>query len=72
MTFLHDLDLFKHSSQFLGLQMSNFNFETIVKFVFPLAFQHNIPNCSTAKTRKATLNTKQKIEDDGEGRGGIY
>ena len=50
--FLHDLDSFKHISQFLELQASDFNFETIV---ISLAFQRRIPNSSTVKTREATV-----------------
>ena len=40
------------------------------RFVFPLAFQHRIPNCSTTKTHEATSKTRHKVENDGErGRG---
>ena len=35
----------------------------IIRFVFPLAFQRRIPNCSTAKVRDATTITKHVMEN---------
>ena len=35
----------------------------IIRFVFPLAFQRRIPNCSTAKTPNATTKTKHVVEN---------
>ena len=63
--FLHDLDLFKHISLYLGLQTSDFYFIYIIRFVFPLAFQRHNSNCSTAKTREDTAKRKQKVENNG-------
>ena len=37
----------------------------IVRFVFPLAFQCRIQNCSTAKTREDIAKRKRKVENDG-------
>ena len=50
--FLQDLDLVKHISRNLRLQTSDFQLIFFIRFVFPLAFQCHIPNCSTAKTRE--------------------
>ena len=50
--FLQDLDSVKHISRYLGLQTTNFYFIFIIRFVFLLAFQSLILNCSTAKTCK--------------------
>ena len=49
LAFLHDMDLLKHTTQFLRLLSSNFYFETIIRFTLSLAFQRRIPNCFIAK-----------------------
>ena len=51
----HDLSGFRHS-----ISIS----ETIIRFVFPLAFRYRIPNYSTAKTREDIAKTKRKVEND--------
>ena len=48
-----------------GSRRSIFKHFYIIRFVFPLAFQHRIRKCSTAKTRAATTKTKHKVENDG-------
>ena len=63
--FLHDLDLFKHISRYLGLQTSYFYFIYIIRFVFSTAFQRRNSNCSTAKTREDTAKRKRKGENFG-------
>ena len=35
----------------------------IIRFVFSLAFQRRIQNCSTAKTREDIAKRKQKVEN---------
>ena len=52
---------------FLGCRCSILISETIIRFVFPLAFQSHIPNCYTVKTREATVKTRQKVKNDGKG-----
>ena len=47
------------------------NFIDIIRFIFSLAFQRRILNCSTSKTREALTKRMQKVEDDGEGGGGV-
>ena len=37
----------------------------IIRFVFPIAFQCPIRNCSTAKTREDMAKRKRKVENDG-------
>ena len=37
----------------------------IIRFVFPLAFQCHIQNCSTAKTSEDIAKRKQKVESNG-------
>ena len=70
--FLNFLDLWKLISQFLGLyRRPIFKCFDIIKFVFPLAFQRLIPNCSTTKNREATAKTRHKVENDGKG-GEVY
>ena len=39
------------------------NVFNIIRFVFPIAFQRRIPNCSTAKTLDATTKTKHVVEN---------
>ena len=51
--------------RFLGLQTSDFLMFYIIRFVFPLAFQCRIRNCSTAKTREDMAKRKRKVENDG-------
>ena len=63
--FLHDLDLFKHISRYLGLQTSDFYLIYVIRFVFSSAFQRRNLNCSTAKTREATAKRKRKVEKNG-------
>ena len=48
---------------FSGCRSPIFKCFYIIRFVFPLAFQHRIPNCSTAKTRTATTKTKHEVEN---------
>ena len=43
----------------------------IIRFVFPLAFQRHIPNCSTIKTRKATAKIRHKVKNNGKGGEGV-
>ena len=50
---------------FSGSRRPIFKCFDIIRFVFPLAFQRCIRNCSTAKTRAATTKTKHKVENDG-------
>ena len=56
------------TQRFLGLQMSDFLMFIIlyiIRFVFPLAFQCRIRNCSTAKTREDIAKRKRKVENGG-------
>ena len=46
---------------FSGCRHPIFKCFNIIRFVFPLAFQRCIPNCSTTKTREATAKRKRKI-----------
>ena len=62
--FLHDLNLFKHISRYLGLQSSDLYFICIIRFVFPLAFKRHNSNCSTAKTLEDTAKRKRKAENN--------
>ena len=56
---------------FSGCRCPIFNCFYIIIFVFPLAFQRCISNCSTTKTREATAKTIYKVENDGEERRGM-
>ena len=49
---------------FSGCRRPIFKCFDIIRFVFPLAFQCHIPNCSTTKTREATAKRKRKVEND--------
>ena len=48
---------------FSGCRRPIFKCFDIIRFVFPLAFQRRILNCSTAKTRAATTKTKHEVEN---------
>ena len=37
----------------------------IISFVFPLAFQRRIPNCSITKTHQAMAKTRHTVQNDG-------
>ena len=50
---------------FSGHRRPIFNCFYIIRFVFPLAFQRRIRNCSTAKTREDIAKRKRKVENDG-------
>ena len=52
---------------FSGSRRPIFKCFDIIRFVFPLAFQRHIRNCSIAKTCPSTTKTKQKVENDGKG-----
>ena len=52
---------------FLSRRRSILISEMIIKFVFPLALQNRIRNCSTAKTREEIAKRKRKVENDGNG-----
>ena len=45
--------------------------ETIIRFIFPLAFQRCIRNCSTAKNHEDIAKRKRKVENDFKGGGGM-
>ena len=49
---------------FSGCRRPIFKCFDTIRFVFPLAFQRRILNCSTAKTREATAKRKWKVEND--------
>ena len=51
--------------------VADFNFIYIIRFVFLLAFQCCISNCSFSKTCKDTAKRKLKVENDGPGGGGV-
>ena len=53
-------NIFRH---FSGCRRPIFKCFDIIRFVFPLAFQRRILNCSTAKTRAATTKTKHEVEN---------
>ena len=44
-------------------------FLIVIRFVFSIAFQRRIGNCSTAKTREDIVKRKRKVENDGKGGG---
>ena len=46
-----------------GCGCSIFKCYTIIRFVFALAFQRSILNCSMVKTRAATTKTKHEVEN---------
>ena len=48
---------------FSGYRRSIFECFHIIRFVFPLAFQCQIQNCSTAKTREEIVKRKRKVEN---------
>ena len=50
---------------FSGSRSPIFKFFKIIRFVFPLAFQCRIRNCSTAKSREDMAKRKRKVENDG-------
>ena len=49
---------------FSGSRRPIFKCFDIIRFVFPLAFQCRIRNCSTAKTREDMAKRKRKVEND--------
>ena len=55
--------------KFLGCRRLILISEMVIRFVFTLAFQCRIRNCSAAKTRKDKVKRKRKIENDGKGGG---
>ena len=51
---------------FSGCRRPIFNCYYIIRFVFSLAFQRRIRNCSTAKTREDIAKRKRKVENEGQ------
>ena len=49
---------------FSGCRRSILISESVIRFVFPLAFQRPIQNYSTAKTGEDMAKTKRKVEND--------
>ena len=50
---------------FSGCGCSIFKCYTIIRFVFALAFQRRILNCSAAKIREDRTKRRRKVENDG-------
>ena len=50
---------------FSGCRRPIFKCFTIIRFIFALAFQCRIPNCSTAKTREDRMKRIRKVKNDG-------
>ena len=57
---------FPFRRDFSGYRRPIFECFYIIRFVFPLAFQCHIQNCSTAKTREDMAKRKRKVENDGK------